>query len=160
MNAFVASLLLAGTAMATPVSAQTAAPSPLLGSWALDVTRLEIPADHKPKGVTVTYKDAGGGKWDAHVEIVGLDGAKRSSTGTYVFDGTPIPVTGEIYADIAVVKRPEPNVMVLQLAKGKEPVSTRVYSVSADGGTMTETTAYFTKEGKPVLRTGYFKRVN
>ena len=84
MKAFVTSLLLVGAAMATPVSAQTAAPSPLLGSWALDVTRLEIPADHKPKGVTVTYKDAGGGKWDAHVEIVGLDGAKRSSTGTSI----------------------------------------------------------------------------
>lgn len=160
MNAFVATLLLAGTAMAIPVSAQTASPSPLLGNWALDVTRLEIPADNKPKGVTVTYKDAGGGKWDAHVEILAPDGSKRSSTGTYIFDGTPIPVTGEIYADIAVVKRPEPNVMVLQLAKGKEPVSTRVYSVSADGSTMTETTAYFTKEGKPVLRTSYFKRVN
>jgi hypothetical protein len=160
MNAFVATLLLAATAAAAPVSAQTASPSPLLGNWALDVTRLEIPADHRPKGVTVTYKDAGGGKWDAHVEILAPDGSKRSSTGTYIFDGTPIPVTGEIYADIAVVKRPEPNVMVLQLAKGKEPVSTRVYSVSADGSTMTETTAYFTKEGKPVLRTGYFKRVN
>ncbi len=160
MNAFVATLLLTATAAAAPVSAQTASPSPLLGNWALDVTRLEIPADHRPKGVTVTYKDAGGGKWDAHVEILAPDGSKRSSTGTYIFDGTPIPVTGEIYADIAVVKRPEPNVMVLQLAKGKEPVSTRVYSVSADGSTMTETTAYFTKEGKPVLRTGYFKRVN
>jgi len=157
MNAFVATLLLAGTALATPVSAQTA--SPLLGSWALDVTRLEIPPERKPKGVTVTYKDAGGGKWDAHVEILAPDGSKRSSTGTYTFDGTPIPVTGEIYADIAVVKRPEPNVMVLQLAKGKEPVSTRVYSVSADGATMTETTAYFTREGTPVLRTGYFKRI-
>lgn len=160
MNAFVTSLLLAGTAMATPVSAQTAAPSPLLGSWALDVTRLEIPPEKRPKGVTVTYKDVGGGKWNAHVEILAPDGSKRGSTGTYVFDGTPIPVSGEIYADIAVMKRPEPNVMVLQLAKGTEPVSTRVYSVSADGGTMTETTAYFTKEGKPVLRTGYFKRVN
>lgn len=160
MNAFVTSLLLAAGAVTSPVCAQTAAPSPLLGSWALDVTRLEIPAERKPKGVTVTYKDAGGGKWDAHVEILAPDGTKRSSTGTYMFDGTPIPVSGEIYADIAVVKRPEPNVMVLQLAKGKEPVSTRVYSVSADGATMTETTAYFTKEGKPVLRTGYFKRIN
>lgn len=158
MKAFVATLLLAGTAMATPVSAQTA--SPLLGSWALDVTRLEIPPERQPKGVTVTYKDAGAGKWDAKVEIVAPDGSKRSSVGTYTFDGTPIPVVGEIYADIAVVKRPEPNVLVLQLAKGKEPVSTRVYSVSADGATMTETTAYFTKEGKPILRTSYFKRVN
>ena len=160
MKAFGASLLLVGGAIATPVSAQSASPSPLLGSWALDVTRLEIPPERKPKGVTVTYKDAGGGKWDAKVEILAPDGSKRSSVGTYVFDGTPIAVTGEIYADIAVVKRPEPNVMILQLAKGKEPVSTRVYSVSADGGTMTETTAYFTKEGTPVLRTGYFKRVN
>jgi hypothetical protein len=158
MKAFVATLLLAGTAMATPASAQTV--SPLLGSWAVDVARLEMPPEKRPKGVTVTYKDAGGGKWDAKVEILAPDGSKRSSAGTYVFDGTPIPVTGEIYADIAVVKRPEPNVMILQLAKGTEPVSTRVYSVSADGGTMTETTAYFTKEGKPVLRTSYFKRVN
>ena len=160
MKAFVASLLLAGAASASPVSAQAVAPSPLLGSWAVDVARLEMPPEKRPKGVTVTYKDAGGGKWDAKVEILAPDGSKRSSTGTYTFDGTPIPVTGEIYADTAVVKRPEPNVMILQLAKGKEPVSTRVYSVSADGGTMTETTAYFTKEGKPVLRTSFFKRVN
>jgi hypothetical protein len=47
----------------------------------------------------------------------------------------------------------------LQLSKGGVPGSTRIYTVSADGQRMTETAAYFTDDGKPVVRTHQFTRV-
>jgi hypothetical protein len=62
-------------------------------------------------------------------------------------------------ADSVAVKLPAPNVMVMQLAKGGIPASTRVYTVAADGKTMIETAAYVGPDGKPLLRTNYFSRI-
>jgi len=35
--------------------------TPLLGSWALDLEHSQIPVEARPKSVTITYKDVGGG---------------------------------------------------------------------------------------------------
>jgi hypothetical protein len=80
--------------------------------------------------------------------------------GTSALDGTPGAVTGDLSeADSVAVKLPAPNVMVMQLAKGGIPASTRVYTVAADGKTMIETAAYVGPDGKPLLRTNYFSRI-
>lgn len=80
--------------------------------------------------------------------------------GTNALDGTPSSITGDLAeADSVAAKLPAPNVMVMQLAKGGIPASTRVYTVAADGKTMIETAAYVGPDGKPLLRTNYFRRV-
>ena len=141
MRSFFAILLFAAAIQTAPATAQTSA-SPLLGSWAVDVSRLPMPPEARPKSVTFTFRDAGAGKWTTSVDILGGDGSERQMVGTNALDGTPGAITGDLAeADSVAVKLPVPNVMVMQLAKGGVPASTRVYTVTADGKMMIETAA-------------------
>lgn len=157
MNALLALLLIAGAGQAAPASTQ--APSPLLGSWAVDLERLPIPPEARPKSVTITWSDVGGGKWRTNVDIVGGDGSESHGVSTGTPDGTPAPAEGTLEADIAAIKLPAPNVLVLVLGKDGKGASTRIYTVAPDGKTMVETAAYYGQDGAPILRTNYFTRV-
>ena len=75
MKALVAMLLAAAAVQVAPAHAQSSNASPLLGSWAVDVSRLPIPPAARPKSVTFTFSDAGGGKWTTSVDIVDAGGA-------------------------------------------------------------------------------------
>ena len=160
MKSFLAILLFAGLPGHTPAAASASSQSPLLGSWAVDVSRLSMPPQARPKSVTITFSDAGGGKWSTKVDILGGDGSRRHMSSTYLLDGTASPIDGDTAeADVAAVKVPLPNVMVLELGRRGIPASTRVYTVSADRKTMIETAAYIGERGKPVFRTNYFTRL-
>ncbi len=151
------SMLLAVAAIqSAPASASA---SPLLGRWEVDTAKLTTPLAERPKSVTITYSDAGAGKWRTNVEVVLPDGKAVQALSTYTPDGTATPVTGNLEADMAAVRVPEPSVMVTALARGGQPGSMRTYTVSADGKTMTETVVYFTAEGVPAMRTNVFNRV-
>ena len=159
MKALVATLLLSGALLATPAATRTPQPpSPLLGSWAVDLSRLPMPPEARPKRVTITYSDAGGGKWRTNVDVIRQDGSEDHAAGTHTLDGTPAPVTGNFEADTTAARLPEANVMIMALAKGGVPASTRIYTVAPDGRTMTETAVYF-RDGQPVMRTNHFTRV-
>jgi hypothetical protein len=158
MKALVGTFLLAAALSATPVAAQSGPASPLLGSWAVDLSRLPMPPEMRPKSVTITYSDAGGGKWRTNVDVVRPDGSEDHAAGTHMLDGTPAPVTGNFEADTTAARLPEPNVMIMALAKGGIPASTRIYTVAPDGKTMTETVVYF-RDGQPMMRTNHFTRV-
>lgn len=145
-------------ALATPALAAGTA-SPLLGSWALDLEHSQIPADQRPKSVTITYKDAGGGKWSTDVAIVGSNDGKINATGTYPLDGSPAPSTGYHNVDTVAAKVPEPNVLVMAFYKEGMPRTTRTYTVSADGKTMSETIVWLNINGKPEITTNQFTRV-
>ena len=151
-------LLVVGATQATPAFAEPASASPLLGRWEVDVAKLTTPPAERPKSVTITYSDAGAGKWRTNVEVVLPDGKAVQAISTYTPDGTATPVTGNLEADMAAVRLPEPGVMVTALARGGQPGSMRTYTVSADGKTMTETVVYFTADGVPAMRTNIFNR--
>lgn len=159
MKPLFAILLAAVLAHGAPALAESSKASPLIGRWAVDVSRLPMPPEARPKSVTITFGDAGAGKWTTQVDIVDAGGAKSHAEGTAPLDGTPVSVTGSMETDITAVKMPVPNVLVMQLGKGGLPASTRVYTVAADGKSMIETAAYFENDGRPVLRTSYFARV-
>jgi hypothetical protein len=159
MRSLFAILLFAAAIQTAPATAQTS-DSPLLGRWTVDVSRLPMPPEARPKSVTFTFRDAGAGKWSTNVDIISGDGSERHMSSTYGLDGTPSPIEGDkVEADTGAVKLPTPNVMVLALGKGGIPASTRVYTVAPDGKTMIETAVYFGDDGKPVMRTNYFTRV-
>ncbi len=149
-------LLAAGLLQAAPVLAQA---SPLLGTWAVDVSRLPIPPAARPKSVTFTYADIGNGTWTTKVDIVAADGSASHGLATYKLDGTLAPVVGSPEADTTAVMMPAPNVLVMALSKGRMPGSTRVYTVAQDGRTLTESVTYFGADGKPVTRTNHFTRI-
>ena len=148
------SLLLPILAAAASVS------SPLLGTWAVDVSRLPIPPESRPKSVTFTFNLVQGGKWKTDVEIKGGDGSDRRMTSTCQPDGSPCAIEGDTAeANSAATKLSQPGVMILALSKSGVPASTRIYAAAPDGNTMVETAVYFTDDGKPVMRTNYFTRV-
>lgn len=161
MKNLVAILLAAVLMPCASVLASPPSASPLIGSWAVDVSRLPIPPQARPKSVTITFAATGDGAWTTHVDIVDAGGAESHAAGTATLDGKPTPVTGSAEADIAAVEMPVPNVLVLSLGKGGTPASTRIYAVAADGKTMIETVVYFWDRGQPLpqMRTNYFRRV-
>jgi hypothetical protein len=159
MKAFAAILLIAGVIQGAPVLARSSIASPLLGSWAVDVTRLPIPPAARPKSVTISFNDAGAGKLTMNVEIIEGSGAGIHSTGTAALDGSAVSIKGSPEADIAAMTLPQPDVLIVSLGRGGIPASTRIYAAAADGKTMVETAAYFGYDGRPIMRTNYFKRV-
>jgi len=161
MKTLIAALFTVVALQAMPAHAATVADatSPLVGRWALDVEHLPMPPQARPKSVTVEFRDPGAGQWSTHVEIIHRDGSRMHADSTLPLDGTPGKVAGNYWADVAAVKMPAPNVLVVQLVDHGAPASTRAYSVTGDNDTLTETKAFFTKDGTPVLQTTVFKRV-
>ncbi len=156
-------LLCAGAVQGAPALAESSgakasAPSPLLGSWAVDTSRLPMPPEARPKSVTITFGDAGGGNWTVNVDIVDAGGTKINAHGTYALDGTAAPGKGStIEADTGAVRMPASNVLILALGKDGMPASTRIYTAAADGKSMVETAVNF--NGVPVMRTNHFSRM-
>lgn len=155
-----ASILLAAVlAHGVPARAGSPGKSPLVGTWAVDTSRLPMAADARPRSATITFENAGDGRWTTMVEVVDAAGGKRYARGTSDLDGTPAPVESNFEADVAATTMPQPNVLVMQLAQDGAPASTRIYAVAADGASMTETAAYFGTDGQPIMRTNHFMRV-
>lgn len=131
--------------------------SPLFGSWSLDVGR--IPAAERPQRVTMVFSASPDRTWTTQVEIVEPDGTTRHAESTAALDGVPVPVSGNIPSiDTVSLRQPEPGALVMTLAKGGAPVSTRVYTVAKDGKSMTETIIW-AGDGIPELPTTHFKRI-
>jgi len=143
----------------TSATAETAAGSPLVGRWALDVSKLGIPAETRPKSVTMEFRDEGAGKWMSRVVIVHPSGEEMHAEASLPLDGRPGPISGNYWADVSAVKMPASNVLVMQLADDGKPASTRIYSVGKDRQTMTETKAIFGDDGTPILQTSTFTRL-
>lgn len=155
MKTMVAALLVAFALHVVPAVAA----SPVVGRWALDIASLPMPPDARPKSVTLTFAQPDSGTWQTDIEIVAPDGGRMDAAATLPLDGTPGKVTGSYWADVGTAKMPAPNVVVVQLAYQGTPSSTRIYSVSDDGATLTETKAFFSKDSQPMLQTTTFKRL-
>lgn len=153
-------LLVAACTLGGAAHAQQVAGIALLaGKWAVDVSRLPIPAAFRPKSVTVTFAEAPGGKLSTRVEVVDGAGALTFAQSIAELNGTPVPVQGNLEADTAAASMPAPGVLIMQLSRSGVPGSTRVYTLAADRKTMTETAANFGEDGRPFMRVNHFSRV-
>jgi hypothetical protein len=141
------------------IAAEPKVSTALVGSWAVDISRLPLPPGARPKSVTITFSDEGIDRLRTKVEVIDPAGARLEAEGVTPLDGSPTPVTSNFEADVSATTMPRPEVLIMQLAKNGNPASTRIYAVSADGKTMIETVAYFRPEGQPALRKNYFARV-
>nr|WP_294849260.1 hypothetical protein [uncultured Sphingomonas sp.] len=132
----------------------------MFGCWALDTSKLPMPPEARPKSVTMCFADAASGKVAMKVDIVTPDGATVHSDGVYPLDGTPTPPReGTMEADIAAVRMPAPNVIVMALGKDKHMASTRIYAALPGGQAMRETTVYYAEDGASNTRINEFRRV-
>lgn len=146
-------------AASTPVASMpvAAADQPLLaGRWLLDVMR--IPADERPQRVSIEFRQSSDRRWTTRVELVGSDGTVQRAESTAATDGIAVPVTGTMpFIDSVSLRQPDANTLVMSLRKDGAPVSTRVYTASADGTTMTETIIW-PGPTAPGLETTVFRR--
>ena len=159
MKVLLATLLVAVSMQGSRALAEPATPSPLMGQWAVDVSRLPMPPAARPRSVTITFSEAGPGKLTTQVDIVDASGAKSHSVGTNPLDGTPVPIKDSIEADNGSMKMPAPDVLVMALGKSGGPASTRIFTVAKDGQSLIETSAFIGDNGLPSMRTHYFTRV-
>lgn len=156
-------LMFAATNSSQPVTPASAAhavaakASPLVGSWSLDVAR--IPAEERPRAVTISFRQGDDKRWTTVVEIVAPDGSTRRAESTAATDGVAVPIGGNMdFIDTVSLRQPAPNTLVMTLGKNGAPVSTRVYAVAKDQKSMTETIVW-AGQTMPKLETTYFNRI-
>lgn len=141
-----------------PVAAAATAQDPLVGKWSLDVSR--IPANERPRRVTIAFRVMPDRKWNTQVEIVAPDGSTTQAESTAALDGVPVPVSGNMaFIDAVSLRQPEANTLVMTLNKNGAPVSTRVYTISRDRQSMTETIVWPGSD-EPRMVTTYFNRID
>jgi hypothetical protein len=145
----------AGAALGAPVR------SPLVGHWVLQVDKLSMmPTEARPKRVDLEFAEAADGRWNSRVQIVDQADHELHSESTLSLDGTPGMGSGTYWVDVVAATMPAPGVLVMQFAWHGQPSSTRIYTVSEDGKTLTETEAFFRKDGTPAMRIAYFSRAS
>ncbi|WP_230482047.1 hypothetical protein [Sphingomonas sp. Leaf21] len=156
-------ILAAVATIASPTAAQTAespAPSPFLGQWELDLTRMPATYGAPPKRVLYRFRDIGNGQWRTDVDITAPDDSVRHMSVAYRPDGRMARGDGDTSeADSAAILLPAPNVLVMNLARNKMPGSVRVYTIAPDGRTMTEAAANIDDKGEPFVRTFHYRRL-
>jgi DNA-binding CsgD family transcriptional regulator len=164
MSVAAAGLLFAATPSALQSEIQPAAYTPaatqppLAGSWSLDTSR--VPEAERPQRVTITFRKAPDDKWTTLVEIVAPDGSTRHAESTAAIDGVPVPIRGNMdFIDTAALRQPAPDTLVMTLGKNGAPTSTRVYTVTKDGRSMTETIVW-AGDRLPKLETTHFTRLD
>lgn len=146
--------------IAAPRTASTApyGQLPLVGSWSLDVSR--IPEAERPQRVTMTFRESRDRRWTTLVEIVAPDSSSKHAESTAALDGVPVAITGNMdFIDTVSLRQPAPNTLVMTLGKNGAPVSTRVYTVSKDRKSMTETIVWAANT-PPQMVTTYFNRMD
>ena len=117
MKALVSVLLVVALTHGAPARAGSPEKSPLVGSWTVDTSRLPMAPEARPRSATITFEGAGDGRWTTIVEVVDAAGGKRYARGTSDLEGIPAPVESNFEADVAATTMPEPDVLVMQLAK-------------------------------------------
>lgn len=154
---FVAATNVPGSAPA-PAAETAPAASPLAGRWSLDVTK--IPAEERPRAVTMTFRQLSDARWGIVVTIITPDGKEMEAQSTAALDGVAMPVSGSMHGiDSVSLRQPKADTLVMTLGKDGQRVSTRVYTVAADGRSMTETIVWAAEE-MPQIVTTTFNRVS
>ncbi|MBD3729904.1 MAG: helix-turn-helix transcriptional regulator [Sphingomonadales bacterium] len=137
-------------------AAGTADASPLVGRWSLETSR--VPEAERPQAVTIDFSTDAGLKWTMAVAMTTADGTSLQSTATARADGKPVAVAGNMsFIDSASFRRPAAGTLVVTLGKGGKTVSTRIYAISRDRKTMTETIVW-PNQSLPQLETNTFER--
>jgi hypothetical protein len=152
-------IFFAAAAFAQSALAASPAKSPFLGTWEVDVAKLPLPPEQRPKSVTMIFADAGAGKWTTTVDIVNPDGSAVHSMSTYTLDGTPATIADNQEYDHVAITTPLPNVLIMALSKSGTPGTTRIFTILPDGNTDIETHVYETADGPLSMKTAVWKRV-
>jgi len=151
----VALALSLGSAVAAP--AADGQKHKLLGTWSVDVSKLQQP-DPKPRSVTISLTEAGEGSYRMQVIIEDADGTKSEAGGTFKPDGTAVGGEGSLDVDVVSMTMPSDRILVMGAGMAGNPASTRVFSLSDDGKHMIETIIRHQPDGTPYTRVNTWTR--
>ena len=130
----------------------------LLGTWSVDVSKLQQPSP--PKSVTIKLEEAGNGAYHMTVDIEASDGSKSHGESTFNPDGTAASGTGSADVDVVSMTMPSKRILVMGAGKGGQPTSSRVFSLSDDGKHMIETVIRHLPDGTPYTRVNTWTRIS
>jgi hypothetical protein len=134
------------------ISAEQMVPA-FAGKWSLDLSSMPIPPEARPASVTVAFQPEGLEGLRTTFVITAKDGSERRMVSHEKLDGVAVPIEGDqLEADSAALLNPAPNVLVIGLSKNGRPGSVRIYTVSSDGTSLTESAANVGDDGKPFIR--------
>lgn len=126
-------------------------PSPLVGTWVLNVGKSKFEGALPPKSYTIRLADAGAGKLHAEGRWVDGDGTETHVEFTAPLDGKVISVTGNPNADAVSLTAINANSIRESVLKGGREVDWGTYTVSADGKTL-----HAVEEGKDETGAKYY----
>jgi hypothetical protein len=150
MNRTIRGLALACALCAMSLVATADEKHALLGTWVVDVAKIQQP--NPPSSVTLTLAEAGEGMYHMTVTIEAPDGAKQTAEGTFKPDGSANRVAGSQDLDVASMTMPTRRMMVMGAGFAGHPSSTRVWVLSDDGKHMIETAIRHLPDGTPYQR--------
>jgi hypothetical protein len=150
------SIVLFTMALASSTLAPAAEPHKLVGTWAVDVSRIDQP--NKPKSVTLTLTPADGDNYKISVDIEAPDGQVMHSDGEFKPDGTAVRVQGSQDVDVVSMSMPSLRTLVMGGGFQGHPSSSRMWTLSDDGKEMIEIAIRHLPDGTPYQRKFYWKR--
>lgn len=129
----------------------------LVGTWVVDVSRLNQP--DPPASVTMTLTEAGGGDYIMTFDIVTQDGSKLRLGGERATPGSgPVAIQNGGDVDIVTFTMPNRRTLVMGAGLAGRPSHTRVWTLTDDGKEMTETIVGHIDGKTPHIRTNYWRR--
>jgi hypothetical protein len=142
-------IVLAAGVLAVAVLATAQPKDPFVGTWVLNVAKSKYDPGPAPKGGTTTYEPAGKG-YKVTVKAEPASEAPLQWSYTTELDGKDSPMTGNPNADAIAVKRVDAHTLEAVTKKGGKELAKQKRVVSADGKTMTITTAGMNAQGQKV----------
>jgi hypothetical protein len=117
---------------------------PFVGTWTLNVARSRFDANHQPPNGTMTFDREADGSYLLRAHMTKPNGEVVAERPQRLLpDGKPYPVP-ELYGLTAVVSQPNARTLVAKATREDgSVVGEGEYVVSADGRTLTATTAGF-----------------
>ena len=138
LNSRIAGLIMSVCVITTfPSHAFAQGPNPLIGTWTLNIAKSTFSPGPPPKSQTRTYTQNGDG---LKLVIAGVDADGSASVPTSWaahFDGKDYPVVGNPTADMITITMVGASTMDSTAKKDGKVTSTRRFTVSKDGKTMT-----------------------
>ena len=152
------SIALFTVVLASSVTASGAEPHKLIGTWMVDLSRVDQP--NPPKSVTLTLVAADAGAYKMTVDIEAPDGQVMHAEAESALkpDGTAVRVKGSQDVDVVTFSMPNSRTLVMGGGFQGHPSSSRVWTLADDGKEMIEIAIRHLPDGTPYLRKFYWKR--
>jgi hypothetical protein len=112
------------------------APSPLMGTWILNVGKSRFDPGPPPRSDTRTYAASAHGV-TVTVHVLTASGSEISEQSTYDYDGKDYPIVGNPNVDALSLKQVNAHTTEITQKRSGKPVGIEVRTISLDGKVMT-----------------------